>query len=329
MSNPNRLPFSGRQWRWLFSVLAMALPVFSVRAADIYGYVDARGVAHFAAEKVDRRYLLFFRGGKSFDTADGVAPIGTAGPTPDGTGALTRPSAAARTLIRLVESAPGYKVAKTAVADAAKKHAVDLELLQALIATESGFDAQAVSPRGALGLMQLMPDTAARYGVRPDGKRSVALKLFDPRVNVAAGARYLADLIDMFPNRLELALAAYNAGEGAVQRAGNQIPNYPETRNYVKTVMQLYAYLKPSARVGNAHATGAVKEPTRVRMELNATPVGGAIGRGNLPVPTAAGSASLWADRPTEAVTADATTADATSTTHEVAVPFPFFPSTQ
>ena len=89
--------------------------------------------------------------------------------------------------------------------------------------------------------MQLMPATAQRYGVRATRRPPIDKKLTDPRTNIRAGSRYLRYLIDLFPGQLELALAAYNAGEGAVQRAGNQMPNYPETKNYVKTVMQLYA----------------------------------------------------------------------------------------
>jgi hypothetical protein len=134
--------------------------------------------------------------------------------------------------------------------------------------------------------MQLMAPTAARYGVKSDRRSSIAQKLTDPAINLSAGARYLRDLIAMFPGRLDLALAAYNAGEGAVQRAGNKIPNYPETQNYVKTVMQLYAFLKPpvlpkadvppTAAVAAAASVAVV--PGRVRMEM----VGGASGRGNM-----------------------------------------------
>jgi hypothetical protein len=242
-------------------------------AADIYGYVDDRGVAHFAPEKLDERYQLFLRGGQSFDTADGIGPLSRGrGGRIDG-----KVPRASQTLLALFEASPSYKPAQGALREAAKRHAIDYELLQALIATESGFDAQAVSPKGALGLMQLMPATAQRYGVRADKRGSLEKKLFDPRVNIAAGSRYLSDLIEMFPGDIELALAAYNAGEGAVQRAGNKIPNYRETQNYVKTVLQLYAYLKPSAGAGRGG-----KAPGRVRMEL-APPRGGAIGRGNLP----------------------------------------------
>jgi hypothetical protein len=93
--------------------------------------------------------------------------------------------------------------------------------------------------------MQLIPPTAERYGVRASKDSTVHKKLTDPKTNIRAGSSYLSDLIAMFPGQLELAIAAYNAGEGAVQRAGNKIPNYPETKNYVKTVMQLYNHLKP------------------------------------------------------------------------------------
>jgi hypothetical protein len=122
--------------------------------------------------------------------------------------------------------------------------------------------------------MQIMPATAERYGVTGDARTTVGKKLADPRTNIKTGSRYLRYLLDLFPGRLDLALAAYNAGEGSVQRAGNKIPNYPETQNYVKTVMQLYTMLKPPSIIGAGRTAG------RVRMEL---PVGGAAGRGNLP----------------------------------------------
>lgn len=267
MAIPMRAPL-------LSMLLAGSLAVLAppARAADIYGYIDEKGGAHFASEKIDERYQLFFRGGQSFDTANGVAPLlrGRKG-TVDG-----QVPRASQALVALVEASPGYKVAKSALRDASRKHDIDYELLQALIATESGFDAQAVSPKGALGLMQVMPATAQRYGVAADKRATIETKLLDPRTNIATGSRYLRDLIAMFPGRIELALAAYNAGEGAVQRAGNKIPNYRETQNYVTTVLQLYAYLKPAAALGRGKPGG------RIHMELT-VPKGGAIGRGNMP----------------------------------------------
>lgn len=218
--------------------------------AEVWGYVDDKGVAHFAAEKLDERYELFFRGGESFDTAAA---------TPR---AVAVPSAAASKLIAFFEIAPGYKQVQHHLRAASKANDIDFELLKALIATESGFDAKALSPKGAVGLMQVMPETAQRYGVTG--------KLFDPAVNIKAGTKYLRYLLDLFPGRLDLALAAYNAGEGAVMRAGRQVPNYKETQNYVKTVMQLYEMLKPPA---------ALRDAARIRMEIP--------GRANLPSPEA------------------------------------------
>ncbi|KQW55219.1 lytic transglycosylase domain-containing protein [Variovorax sp. Root411] len=277
-------------------------------AADIYGYVDSNGVAHFAAEKVDERYQVFFRGGQSFDTAQGLSPLGRGARRLDG-----KVPAASQSLLAMFEASPGYKTAKSALRDASNKHDIDYELLQALVATESGFDAQAVSPKGAMGLMQLMPATAQRYGVAADKRATIEKKLFDPRINIAAGSRYLRDLIAMFPGQIELALAAYNAGEGAVQRAGNKIPNYKETQNYVQTVLQLYAYLKPSAVTvgGNLRGgSGSGKTPGRIRMEM-AVPKGGAIGRGNMPSesPRSAPTMPELPDVPTGAAEPGATTA--------------------
>jgi len=105
------------------------------------------------------------------------------------------------------------------------------ELLHAVIRAESAYDAAAVSHAGAGGLMQLMPATAERYGVRDR---------FDPRQNVQGGARYLRDLLKMFERNLQLALAGYNAGENAVLQYGRKIPPYRETQEYVKRVMQYY-----------------------------------------------------------------------------------------
>jgi soluble lytic murein transglycosylase-like protein len=239
MAIPMRAPL-------LSMLLAGALAVLapSARAADIYGYVDEKGGAHFAAEKLDARYQLFFRGDQSFDTADGLAPLRRGGA---GGGKAPRASQA---LVALVEASPGYKVAKSALRDASRKHDIDYELLQALIATESGFDAQAVSPKGALGLMQVMPATAERYGVAADKRASIETKLFDPRVNIATGSRYLRDLIAMFPGRIELALAAYNAGEAAVARYGGHIPPFKETQEYVPSVLKIYHALVAQEAAG-------------------------------------------------------------------------------
>lgn len=116
-----------------------------------------------------------------------------------------------------------------------------------MIAAESGFDSDAVSPKGAVGLMQVLPATGERYGVKADARRTVADKLTDPRTNVLTGARYLRDLQARYPDRLELVLASYNAGEGAVARHADQIPPYAETQSYVAAVLELYRRFNPDA----------------------------------------------------------------------------------
>jgi len=264
--------------RWLLAMLAAGLVTVGARA-EVWGFVDGKGVAHFAAERVDGRYELFYRGNESFDTAAGV-PATTPRP-------VAVPAAPPK-LVAFFEVSPSYKQVKHHLREASKQHGIDYELLKAVIATESGFDPQAVSPKGAVGLMQVMPATAMRYGVAPDPQTPVEKKLTDPRTNIRTGARYLRYLLDLFPGRLELALAAYNAGEGAVQRAGNKIPNYKETQNYVKTVMQLYGVLKPPAMVAEP-----ARVPGRVRVQMSGPPgtdaegqqppAGGAVNRGNMP----------------------------------------------
>lgn len=256
-------------WLLVFSLLAFWAD--SARA-DVWGYVDERGVAHFANEKLDERYEVFYKGGESFDTSK-TALVANDTPRP-----VSVPTVPAK-LLAFFDVSPNYKVVKHHLRDAATTYKIDYELLQALIATESGFDVAAVSPKGAIGLMQLMPDTARRYGVDSDKKMAIEKKLVDPKINVKTGSRYLRDLINMFPGRLDLALASYNAGEGAVQRAGNKIPNYKETQNYVKTVMQLYTGLKPPAAVLQEQ-----RFPTRIRMEM----LGGAARRGNMLAPIGA-----------------------------------------
>ena len=108
---------------------------------------------------------------------------------------------------------------------AARRAALDPALVHALIYVESRYNPVARSPKGALGLMQVLPETASRYGVTDPGR--------SPEANLLAGTRYLIDLMELFDNRLDLVLAAYNAGENAVIRFGHRIPPFPETRLYV------------------------------------------------------------------------------------------------
>jgi len=118
------------------------------------------------------------------------------------------------------------------VDQAARQVGLESALLHAVISVESRYDARAVSRKGAAGLMQLMPATARRYDVADP---------FDPAQNVQGGARYLRDLLRMFDSDKSLALAAYNAGENAVLRNGNRIPDYRETRDYVPKVLGYYS----------------------------------------------------------------------------------------
>lgn len=112
------------------------------------------------------------------------------------------------------------------------QNGVDPFLVYCLMSQESKFTSGATSPKGAMGLMQLMPGTAARYGVTNP---------YDVAQNIAGGTRYLKDLLKMFNGRVDLALAGYNAGEGAVMKYGNTIPPYNETQNYVKLIIKRYA----------------------------------------------------------------------------------------
>ncbi len=112
---------------------------------------------------------------------------------------------------------------------------VDPLLLYSVMHQESSFKSRAISPKGARGLMQLMPGTAARYGVT---------NIFDPKQNIEGGARYLRFLLDRFDGDLNLALAGYNAGEGAVEKYGWRIPPYAETQEYVRRISRRYSLLQ-------------------------------------------------------------------------------------
>ena len=118
------------------------------------------------------------------------------------------------------------------VQEAAALHGIDPCLVLSVMRAESGFNRGAISPKGASGLMQLMPATAARFGVR---------NIFDPRENILAGTRYLRWLLDRFNGDVRLALAGYNAGEGAVEFYGLRIPPFQETQGYVRTIFSRYS----------------------------------------------------------------------------------------
>jgi soluble lytic murein transglycosylase-like protein len=187
------------------SVFTLAVLMAAPALATVYTFTDASGVTHFTNVPSDPRYA-------------GMARI------------PYRLSA-----YKSVKTSSGYLTASDRYAllvqKVAREHSLDQALLQAMIATESGFDPHAVSNKGAVGLMQLMPETARRYGVR---------NLYDPAENIQGGAKYLRDLMRKFNNDLSLTLAAYNAGEDAVIQHGNRIPPYRETLQYVPRVLSLY-----------------------------------------------------------------------------------------
>lgn len=186
-----------------FALLLAWMPALS--HADIYSFVDADGTTHYSNVPVDSRYQVLI----------------VAAEEPTRAGEMVSAAfvvAAAKSYDPIIEAA-------------ASKNRIAPELLRAVIVVESGFNARAVSKVGARGLMQLMPATARKYGVR---------NAFDPSQNIHAGARLLAELSIRYSNDLELVLAAYNAGEAAVERHGREIPPFRETRRYVPRVLNIY-----------------------------------------------------------------------------------------
>lgn len=185
----------------------------SCALADIYAYTDANGVICFSNVPIDEHYELLLSTAET-DEAD-PAPVDP------------RMLARSATYDAIIENA-------------ATANDVEPALLQAVIVVESGFNELAESSRGALGLMQLMPATARKYGVSD---------AFDPMQNIHAGAKHLKLLMDRYEDDLELTLAAYNAGEDAVERYGRRVPPFNETRRYVPKVLKVYnSLLKMSPR---------------------------------------------------------------------------------
>jgi len=177
-----------------FGVILTVLPNHSV-SADIYKYRDKNGVLHFSNVPTSSKYRLYMRKKNTarfyIDSTDQYDPI---------------------------------------IIDASNRHQVSFSLLKAIIRTESGFDHRAVSKKGALGLMQIMPANIKALDINDP---------FNPRENIMGGARYFKQLYKRFNGNLDLALAAYNAGPKAVERH-KKIPPYRETRAYVKKVLRYY-----------------------------------------------------------------------------------------
>lgn len=166
------------------------------------------------------------------DPLDEAAPRVSLAPVPVPAGA---PRPGDPDLRRLVAHDPrtAERLARYAplVSSAARSNGIDAALLHAVVAVESAYNPQARSRKGAIGLMQVMPATAARYGV---------FDLNDPLQNLRVGCLYLRDLLQLFHDNIDLVIAAYNAGENAVVRHGNRIPPYAETLRYVPQVVEIY-----------------------------------------------------------------------------------------
>ena len=191
----------------LLLLLVWALSA-GIAHADIYRYVDADGTVHFTNVPQDSRFKVYLKEKR-------------------------KPDPVTETLaseIRYYDEKERARYAKP-IQDAARATRLEPALIHAVISAESGYNPFARSRKGAAGLMQLMPETARRYGVK---------NRLDPAQNISGGARYLRDLIRMFNNDLQLAVAAYNAGENAVVKAGNRIPPFQETMTYVPRVMSYY-----------------------------------------------------------------------------------------
>jgi soluble lytic murein transglycosylase-like protein len=216
--------------------LAAALVAPGATHADLWGYIDEQGKAHFATERVDERYQLFYKGPTNLD-----APP----PAPAAAAALPPLDGAAGVIFQRVTNHPNVTRFATLIDREAKRYGLDPALVRAVVAVESAYEPLAVSPKGAVGLMQVIPATAERYGLAADRTASVEQKLKDPDTNVRIGARYLSDLIERFGQDLRLALAAYNAGEGAVERYQRRVPPYPETEQYVALVEQFRQLYSP------------------------------------------------------------------------------------
>ena len=190
-------------FKTLLAACTMSCFLIECRAGNIFLYVDSDGVHHFSDTRRNGGYEILNRGGSG------------------------------STLVGLSRLEP-HKIPQKfngAILRAAKRYRLPSNLLHAVIEVESNYNPNAVSSAGAVGLMQLMPSTSARFGV---------LDARNPISNITGGAKYLRYLIDLFDEDLKLVLAAYNAGENAVIKRGYKVPPFKETQDYVRKVLQIY-----------------------------------------------------------------------------------------
>ncbi|MCB6185205.1 lytic transglycosylase domain-containing protein [Leeia sp. TBRC 13508] len=230
-------------FKYKASLAALLASIILPASADIYAFVDETGVAHYSNEQLDDRYTLFKR--ENAPTLSDSEPLSVQQKVTPKT--------------NFVPNAPGVEKRRKQFAKivqkVAKETKISPSLLDAIITAESGYQPNAVSPRGALGMMQLMPVTAARYGVTDP---------LNAEQNIRGGAKYMRDLLKMFNQNLELAVAAYNAGEGSVIRAGYAVPKFKETQNYVPKV------------IGNMNRTQftSMKDKLGQRLKVTLLPIG-------------------------------------------------------
>jgi Transglycosylase SLT domain/Domain of unknown function (DUF4124) len=192
---------------WLLVFACLLIGFAYPAAANIYSFKDENGVTHFSnLPHLDKRYKLVYRIPDSWKT---------------------RPNAWTPNFPKSINIEKFVPI----IDNAARAHGVDPRLVHAVIRAESGYNDRALSNKGAVGLMQLIPATAERMGVQ---------NIYDPVENIFGGTRYLAFLLKTFNGDIELALAGYNAGEGAVSRYGNKIPPFAETQAYVPKVLSFY-----------------------------------------------------------------------------------------
>jgi soluble lytic murein transglycosylase-like protein len=190
-------------------VLFCVLFLTSLTSAGIYRYEDEDGVIHFTNCPRDPKFRLYIRESKE-DVGEESRAV----------------SFLSTRELQLYDSL---------ISEFSKKYQVDSALIKAIIRAESGFNAHAISRKGAKGLMQLMPETAVRWNVS---------NVFSPRENIEGGVRYFKYLLSLFNNDLRLSLAAYNAGENLVYELGS-IPPYRETVDYVRKVLNFYQSYRP------------------------------------------------------------------------------------
>jgi hypothetical protein len=257
--------------------------------AQVWAYIDEQGTAHFASSQINPQYQLF---------ATSKVPVANSNPPPNADLSLSNEFHLQTKFGKWLQTSADYSASKYYLQEAANKHGISYELLQAISATESGFKKNIVSPKGAIGLMQIMPDTAKRFGLKDQNSAPLETLLKEPSINLEIAAKYLNYLATLYPHRLDLILASYNAGEGAVAKYGHQIPPYKETQNYVKTISNLLVFFQSNAQLVASHNTASLFKKLAGTSTANSatsnSPVaknnssfmvlGGAKGRGNMMV---------------------------------------------